>query len=376
MNPTLKLAIDLISLESVTPEDAGCQSLLAERLANLGFKAEEINFEDVKNIWLTHGTGNPVFAYVGHTDVVPTGPLTEWDSDPFTPEVRNDYLFGRGASDMKGSIASIVTALERFIPEHSDHEGTIGILLTSDEEGIAINGVKRVIDTFESRGTKIQWCLVGEPSSEHTVGDTIRPGRRGSLNSVVTIKGIQGHVAFPEKAFNPIHAASAAIDELCQVEWDQGNDYFPPTSFQIVNIHSGTGAENIIPGNLEIGFNLRFCTESTEDGLKKRVHDILDKHQLDYDIQWRLSGYPFLTENGKLLEAAISAVKDVTGIDSELSTAGGTSDGRFVAPTGAEVIELGLVNATIHKINECVKVDDLETLSKVFETILIKLFKH
>ncbi len=375
MDTTVKLAEELISRQSVTPEDGGCQKLLTERLEKIGFKAEQIDFEDVKNLWITHGEGQPVFAYLGHTDVVPTGPLEEWDSDPFTPEIRDGYLYGRGACDMKGSIACIVTALERFIPENPNHEGTIGVLLTSDEEGIAINGVKRVIETFEEHGTKIQWCLVGEPSSEKSIGDIIRPGRRGSLNAVLTIHGIQGHVAFPEKARNPIHQASQALTDLCNEQWDNGNDFFPPTGFQIVNLQAGTGAENIIPGALEVGFNFRFCTESTEEGLKQRVLEILDKHNLDYDIRWRLSGYPFLTEDGELLEAAKFAVKTITGNDSTLSTAGGTSDGRFVAPTGAEVIELGLVNETIHKINECVKVDDLITLSSIFETLLNKLFK-
>lgn len=374
MNPTLSLAQALIAQPSITPEDAGCQSMLIERLTKFGFKAEQIDFEDVKNLWITHGTGSPVFAYLGHTDVVPPGPLSEWDSDPFTPTIRDDHLYGRGACDMKGSIAAMVTAAERFVSEFPDHQGTIGILLTSDEEGIAINGIKRVIETFEARNTKIKWCLVGEPSSEHQLGDIIRPGRRGSLNGVLTVHGIQGHVAFPDKARNPIHQASAAITELCAEHWDDGNAFFPPTSFQIANIQSGTGAENVIPGSLEVGFNFRFCTESTEQQLKKRVINILDKHQLDYELNWRLSGLPFLTENGRLLEAAKEAVEYTTQRSSTLSTAGGTSDGRFVAPTGAEVIELGLVNATIHKINECVKVDDLTVLSNTFERILVNLY--
>ncbi len=374
MNNTLELAKDLMSRASITPEDAGCQTLVTKRLEAIGFKAEQLNFEDVNNLWITHGQGAPVFAYLGHTDVVPTGPLDQWDSDPFTPEIRDDMLYGRGACDMKGSVAAIVTALERHIPSNTNHKGTIAVLLTSDEEGAAINGVKRVMETFEERGTKIDWCLVGEPSSNEKVGDVIRPGRRGSLNGVLTVNGIQGHVAFPDLARNPVHEASQALANLCSETWDNGNEFFPPTSFQIANIHSGTGAENIIPGSLEVGFNFRFCTESTKTGLKERVLKILDQHNLDYEITWRLSGQPFLTQGGQLLEASQIAVKEVTGIDSELSTAGGTSDGRFVAPTGAEVIELGLINATIHKINECTKVEDLTILSDIFERLLEKLF--
>lgn len=375
MSKTLELAKDLMSRPSVTPDDGGCQVLITERLEAIGFKAEQLDFEDVKNLWITHGQGSPVFAYLGHTDVVPTGPLEEWDSDPFAPEIRGDMLYGRGACDMKGSVAAIVTALERFIPNNPDHKGTIAVLLTSDEEGIAINGVKRVMETFEERGTKINWCLVGEPSSNERVGDVIRPGRRGSLNGVLTVHGIQGHVAFPDLAKNPVHLASEALAELCSETWDEGNDFFPPTSFQIANINAGTGAENIIPGSLEVGFNFRFCTESTESGLKERVINILVQHNLDYEIKWRLSGQPFLTQGGELLAASQLAVKEITGIDSELSTAGGTSDGRFVAPTGSEVIELGLINETIHKINECTPVEDLNILSDIFERLLEKLYK-
>ncbi len=375
MSDTLELAKDLMGRASVTPDDAGCQALITERLEAIGFKAERLDFEDVNNLWITHGEGAPVFAYLGHTDVVPTGPLDEWDSDPFAPEIRDGYLYGRGACDMKGSVAAIVTALERFIPANTDHKGTIALLLTSDEEGIAINGVKRVMENFEERGTEIKWCLVGEPSSNERVGDFIRPGRRGSLNGVLTVHGVQGHVAFPELAKNPVHITSQALTDLCSESWDEGNDFFPPTSFQVANINAGTGAENIIPGSLEVGFNFRFCTESTEASLKERVINILDKHKFAYDLNWRLSGLPFLTQGGELLEASKTAVREITGIDSELSTAGGTSDGRFVAPTGAEVIELGLINATIHKINECTRVDDLNTLSDIFERLLEKLYK-
>lgn len=374
MDDSVQLAIDLINRASVTPDDAGCQELITERLAPLGFNAEQIDFEDVKNLWITHGTGTPVFAYLGHTDVVPTGPLEEWHTDPFNAEIKDGYLYGRGACDMKGSVASMVTALERYVQANPDHSGTIGMLLTSDEEGIAINGVRKVVEVFEGRGEKIDWCLVGEPSSDKELGDIIRPGRRGSLIGKLVVKGIQGHIAFPQLAKNPVHEASAAIAELCSTVWDEGNEFFPPTSFQISNIHSGTGAENIIPGTLDVFFNFRFCTESTEDELKQGVLDILNKHKLDYDIDWRLSGLPFLTKEGKLLEASRKVVKEITGLDSELSTAGGTSDGRFIAPTGSEVIELGLSNATIHKINECAKVEDIVTLSSIFESILNELY--
>lgn len=374
MDASVQLAVDLINRASVTPEDAGCQKLITQRLEPLGFKAEQIDFEDVKNLWITHGSGAPVFAYLGHTDVVPTGPLEQWHTDPFDAEIKDGYLYGRGACDMKGSVASMITALERYIKDNPNHPGTIGMLLTSDEEGIAINGVRKVVEVFEERGEKIDWCLVGEPSSDKELGDIIRPGRRGSLIGKLLVKGIQGHIAFPQLAKNPVHEASAAIAELCSKVWDEGNEFFPPTSFQISNIHSGTGAENIIPGTLEVLFNFRYCTESTEDELKQGVLDILNKHELDYDIDWRLSGLPFLTKEGALLEASRKVVKDITGLDSELSTAGGTSDGRFIAPTGAEVIELGLSNATIHKINECAKVDDIVTLSEIFESILNELY--
>lgn len=374
MNPTVELAIDLINRASVTPEDADCQKMITERLLPLGFKAEQLDFADVKNLWITHGTGKPVFAYLGHTDVVPTGPIDAWDSDPFQAEIRDGHLYGRGAADMKGSVAAIVTAMERFVQQHPNHNGTIGILLTSDEEGIATHGIVKVIEAFEARGEKIDWCLVGEPSSDKKLGDIVRPGRRGSLNAVLTVKGVQGHVAFPDLAKNPVHIALKALDELVVQEWDQGNAFFPPTSFQISNIHSGTGAENVIPGTMEVVFNFRFCTESTEEGLKAQVLEILDKHQLDYDIRWRLSGLPFLTQGGKLLEAAQESIQEQLGYQTELSTAGGTSDGRFVAPTGAEVMELGLINKTIHQINECASVDDIEKLSDLFEHILQRLY--
>ena len=376
MSETLKLTQELVRCASVTPEDAGCQKLLEAELSPLGFKTEYLNYEDVTNVWFTHGNGAPVFTYLGHTDVVPPGPFSDWQSDPFQPEIRGDNLYGRGTSDMKGSVAAIVTAIKRFIPEHQNHAGTISILLTSDEEGIATHGVRRVMETFQERGTKIDWCLVGEPSSDQQLGDIIRPGRRGSLNGVLTVKGIQGHVAFPDQAKNPVHIASPALSKLCASTWDEGNEFFPPTSFQIANINAGTGAENVIPGTLEVGFNFRFSTESTAEGLKQRVYNILDEFKLDYDIRWRLSGEPFLTRGGQLLDAAVESVEAVTGIKPELSTAGGTSDGRFVAPSGAEVIELGLINESIHKINEHVKVADLDTLSEIFETVLIKLFKQ
>ncbi|MDX1519433.1 MAG: succinyl-diaminopimelate desuccinylase, partial [Gammaproteobacteria bacterium] len=319
-------------------------------------------------------TGEPVLVFLGHTDVVPTGPREDWISDPFQPEIRDGSVYGRGAADMKGSVAAMVTALERFVKQHPDHRGTVGLLLTSDEEGIAVNGVRRVMEEFRNRNISIDWCLVGEPSSDQRLGDVIRIGRRGSLGARLLVHGIQGHVAFPELANNPVHAASAALKDLCDEVWDQGNEHYPATSFQVSNIHAGTGADNVIPGELEVMFNFRFCTESTEETLKARVHEILDRYELDYDIDWRLSGQPFLTRSGDLLKAVQASIRDTCGIETVLSTGGGTSDGRFVAPTGAEVIELGPLNASIHKLNECTPVQDLETLTVLYEDIMKKLY--
>jgi succinyl-diaminopimelate desuccinylase len=375
LSGTLELAKDLISRASVTPEDAGCQKLIAARLEKTGFKAKHLCFAEVDNLWVTHGKGAPYLIYVGHTDVVPTGPLANWTSDPFKPEIRNGFLYGRGAADMKGSIASMTTALERFIAEHPDHKGTIGMLITSDEEGPSINGTLKVVDYLKSRNIKIDWCLVGEPTCIDKVGDVIKNGRRGSLGATLRVYGVQGHVAYPQNASNPIHLVSPALAELCNTTWDNGNEFYPPTSFQISNIHSGTGADNVIPGHADIMFNFRYSTEVTHEELRNRVESILDNYQLSYDIEWKLSGEPFLTPKGKLLEAVIASVREITGNDPEISTSGGTSDGRFIAPTGAEVVELGPVNASIHKIDECVKVDDLETLSKIYEQTLKQLVK-
>ena len=374
MAETLELAQILISKASVTPNDAGCQQLLAERLEAIGFHAEHLRFGDVDNLWITHGTGSPCFAFIGHTDVVPTGSLDDWQSDPFTPEIREGYLFGRGAADMKGSIAAMVTALERIINDKPDHNGTIALLITSDEEGIAVNGTRKVVEHLRENNISIDWCLVGEPSAKEQVGDVIKNGRRGSLGGVLKVNGVQGHVAYPELASNPIHQVSPALTQLCATTWDNGNKFYPPTSFQVSNIHAGTGADNVIPADLEILFNFRYSTEVTHEQLQQQTEGILNTHKLNYDIDWRLSGEPFLTPEGKLLTVVRDTIKQVTGLDTEISTAGGTSDGRFIAPTGAEVIELGPVNATIHKINECVKVEDLELLSTLYENILRTLY--
>ena len=373
MKTAVELAKELLSRASVTPDDAGCQQIIAEQLEQLGFRAEHLRFGDVDNLWITHGERSPCLIFVGHTDVVPTGPLDEWTSDPFKPEIRNGYLYGRGAADMKGSLACMVNALERFVTTYPDHSGTIALLITSDEEGMAINGTCKVVEYLQSKKIKINWCLVGEPSSREKIGDAVKNGRRGSLTGNLRVNGVQGHVAYPERASNPIHNVNPALTELCKTVWDKGNKYYPPTTFQISNVHAGTGADNVIPGHIEILFNFRYSTEVTHEELKKRVDKILKKHKLDFDIEWHVSGGPFLTPGGRLLEAVKDSVKEVTNLDPELSTGGGTSDGRFISPTGAEVIELGPVNATIHKIDECVKVDDLETLSVIYEKILQKL---
>lgn len=370
MSETLELLKQLIQRESVTPNDAGCQDLLAERLSKLGFVDERLDFADTQNQWLRRGTQAPLLVFLGHTDVVPTGPLDKWDSPPFQPTIRDGKLYGRGAADMKGGIAAFVTALERFLAEHPQHKGSIAILLTSDEEGPATNGVVKVVEVLQQRGDKIDWCLVGEPSSDKHIGDVIRVGRRGSLNAKLTVAGIQGHVAYPELAENPIHSFAPALKELTEEIWDHGNAFFPPTRLQVSNISSGTGAENIIPGQLEAQFNLRFCTELDEATIKARTHAILDKHGFKYDIQWRLSGNPFLTERGELVDATHAAIQTVCGFETVDDTGGGTSDGRFIAPTGAQVIELGPLNASIHKVNEHIGLDELETLSRSYQQIL------
>lgn len=370
MSETLDLAIDLIQRESVTPEDAGCQPLMMERLGALGFNNQPMRFAEVDNFWSRRGSEGPVFCFAGHTDVVPTGPIEAWSSHPFKPEIRDGLLYGRGAADMKGSLAAMVTATERFVRNHPNHKGSIAYLITSDEEGPSVNGTVKVVEALEARGEKIDWCLVGEPSSTAKLGDIVKNGRRGSHGCRLTVRGVQGHVAYPHLAKNPVHMAAPALAELASIEWDQGNDHFPPTTFQISNIHAGTGATNVIPGELEVVFNLRYSTETNHHRIEKRVAEVLDKHGLDYDIQWTLSGKPFLTAEGELLEAAQKAIPDTAGYDTELSTAGGTSDGRFIAPTGAQVLELGPLNKTIHQVDECVSVADLDTLSIVYERML------
>lgn len=373
MSATLDLAIDLISRPSVTPLDEGCQQLIADRLAPLGFVAEHLRFEDVDNLWLRRGTTSPVFCFAGHTDVVPTGPLEAWESHPFQPEIRDGILYGRGAADMKGSIAAFVVAAENFVREHPDHQGSIAFLITSDEEGPSINGTIKVVEILEKRNEKIDWCLVGEPSSTHHVGDVVKNGRRGSLGGKLTVLGQQGHVAYPHLADNPVHRVAPALAELVSIEWDQGNEFFPPTSFQISNINGGTGATNVIPGTVEIVFNFRFSTEQTEAGLREQVETILNRHGFHYELEWTLSGNPFLTPRGELVEASVEAIRVVNTQETELSTSGGTSDGRFIAPTGAQVMELGPVNKTIHKVNECVAVNDLEALAIIYQKIMEKL---
>ncbi|MDP4536734.1 succinyl-diaminopimelate desuccinylase [Alkalimonas collagenimarina] len=370
LSPVVKLAMELIERPSITPEDAGCQQLMAERLAPYGFTIESMFFEDTLNLWARKGSGRPLFCFAGHTDVVPPGPESQWHTPPFTPTVLDGTLFGRGAADMKGSLAAMIVATERFLSRKPQLTGDIAFLITSDEEGPFINGTKRVIETLEARDEKIRWCIVGEPSSTKQVGDVIKNGRRGSLSGSLTVKGVQGHVAYPHLADNPVHKAAAALTELAAQHWDNGNAFFPATSFQISNLHAGTGATNVIPGEMTVAFNFRFSTEVTADALKQRVYAILDKHALNYQLDWILNGEPFLTAEGTLVQSAVNAVQQVQGFAPRLETTGGTSDGRFIAPTGAQVIELGPCNATIHKVNECVSVADLDLLALMYESIL------
>ena len=370
MSRTLDYTKELIRRASVTPEDQGCQTWIIEKLEVLGFKCETLWFEEVRNLWARRGTQGPVFAFAGHTDVVPTGDVTAWKYDPFTPTEEGDLLYGRGAADMKGSIAAMIVAMEDFIAAHPDHNGSLAFLITADEEGPSVNGTVKVVEHLQARQEHIDYCLVGEPSSTNTVGDVIKNGRRGSLGAKLTVKGIQGHVAYPHLARNPIHDVAPALAELSATEWDQGNDFFPATSFQISNINGGTGATNVIPGTCEIIFNFRFSTELTDAILRERVEAILDKHGLDYDLQWTLSGQPFLTDRGALVDAAVGAIRDVTELDTELSTAGGTSDGRFIAPTGTQVVELGPTNATIHKVDEHTSISELDTLTQIYQRLL------
>ncbi len=376
MTPVIELASELIRRPSVTPQDAGCQELLASRLEAVGFKVEHLRFGEVDNFWARlDGGDGPLLAFAGHTDVVPSGPEDAWDSPPFVPSIRDGRLYGRGSADMKGSIAAMIIAIEAFLDGGPEFKGSIGLLITSDEEGPSVDGTVRVVEALQARGEKIDYCVVGEPSSSERVGDTVKNGRRGSLGGVLRVHGLQGHVAYPHLARNPIHDAAPALAELAAVDWDAGNDHFPPTSFQVSNIHSGTGATNVIPGALEAVFNFRFSTEQTVAGLQQRTRDILDRHGLDYAIDWTLSGQPFLTPAGRLVDAVREAIRKVSGFETELSTAGGTSDGRFIAPTGAEVVELGPCNATIHQVNENVATEELEQLVPMYRGILERLLR-
>ena len=373
MERTLALTCDLIRRQSVTPEDAGCQALMMERLQQLGFTCTRLRFGEVENFWAVRGESGPLLVFAGHTDVVPTGPESGWDSPPFEPTLRDGMLYGRGAADMKGSLAAMLVACEDFVASNPEHSGRIGFLITADEEGPAHNGTVKVIEHLQQQGEHIDWCLVGEPSSSARLGDVVKNGRRGSLGAVLTVRGVQGHIAYPQLADNPIHRALPALHALtCQV-WDQGNAFFPATSLQISNIASGTGATNVIPGELQVVFNFRFSTEVTAHDLQRRTENLLRAHKLDYSIDWHLSGEPFLTPAGNLVQAVVESIRDVTGLETELSTAGGTSDGRFIAPTGAQVVELGPVNATIHKRNECVIAADLPQLARLYQGVLERL---
>ena len=373
--PTLDLAIDLLTRRSNTPEDAGCQELMISRLAPLGFKIERMRFDDVDNFYARRGTAGPLLVFAGHTDVVPTGPLEKWHTPPFEPTIKDGMLYARGAADMKTSLAAFVTSIEEFVAEHPNHLGSIGLLITSDEEAAAINGTVKVVEVLKARGELIDYCIVGEPTSNKVVGDMIKNGRRGSLSGKLVIKGVQGHIAYPHLVKNPIHMVAPAIKEMVDTVWDNGNEYFPPTSWQISNMNGGTGATNVVPGEVEILFNFRFSTASTEQNLKQRVHAILDKHDLSYDLDWEYSP-PYITPRGNLVEAISSAIETCYGITPELSTTGGTSDGRFIADICKQVIEFGPLNATIHKLNECVGVADIEPLKETYKMTLTKLLTY
>ena len=373
MSGTLELAKSLISKASVTPDDNGCQSIMIERLKKIGFEIHPLKFGDVDNFWATRGNGGPLFAFAGHTDVVPAGNEDAWNTAPFEPTIKDGFLYGRGAADMKGGLASMVIATENFVKENPNHNGTIAFLITSDEEGVAINGTVKVMDYLKENNQKIDFCLIGEPSSSAILGDVIRNGRRGCLNGSLTVKGKQGHIAYPQLANNPIHLVAPALNQLCDEEWDNGNEHFPATSLQISNIHSGYGVTNVIPGELEVLFNFRYSTETTQELLQKRVVEILDDYDFEYSIDWQHSGFPFLTPKGRLVDACAEAISNVKSIEPELSTSGGTSDGRFIAQEGTQVVELGPVNATIHQINESVLVQDLEDLSRIYSKVLTKI---
>ena len=372
-NLTLLLAEQLIARRSLTPDDAGCMELISARLQRIGFECEFFNRAGVSNLWARRGTSGPLFCFAGHTDVVPTGPAAQWQSDPFVPTRRDGLLYGRGAADMKSSLAAFVTASEDFVAAHPEHGGSIAFLLTSDEEGDATDGTVAVTEALAARGQRIDYCVIGEPTAVDTFGDTIKNGRRGSLSGKLTVKGVQGHIAYPQLAKNPIHLAAPAIAELAACVWDQGNEFFPPTTWQISNIHGGTGANNVIPGHLEVLFNFRFATSSTPQSLQTKVDEILRRHGLDYDLAWTLGAKPFLTGDGALVDAARAAILEETGLAAELSTSGGTSDGRFIADICAQLIEIGPVNATIHKIDECIEIAALPQLSAVYRGILERL---
>ncbi len=373
MSNTLQLAQDLIARRSLTPDDAGCQALLIARLEKLGFVIERMRFGNVDNFWARRGTARPVVVFAGHTDVVPSGPVASWFSPPFEPTIRDGMLYGRGAADMKTSLAAFITAIEDFVAAHPNHPGSIALLITSDEEGVAVDGTVRVVEALQARGELLDYCIVGEPTSNQKVGDMIKNGRRGSLSGTLIVKGIQGHIAYPHLVKNPIHLAAPAIAELAATVWDAGNEYFPPTSWQVSNINGGTGATNVVPGTVEIWFNFRFSTARTEQDLKDQVHAILDKHGVEYDLVWELSGKPYITPKGNLVEAISAAIEESYGITPELSTSGGTSDGRFIADICGQVIEFGPLNATIHKLNECVAVADIEPLKETYQRTLVKL---
>lgn len=371
--PTLTLTAELVARPSVTPEDAGCLDLISARLAPLGFRCTRLPSNGVDNLWAEFGDTGPCLGFAGHTDVVPTGPLTAWTRPPFEPVVADGRLWGRGAADMKGSLAAMVVAVERFLARCPKPAGRIAFLLTSDEEGPATDGTVRIVRHLEAQGIKLDWCIVGEPSSDQRLGDMVRVGRRGSLNGRLTVRGVQGHVAYPDRANNPVHRALPALAELAARRWDEGNAFYPPTSFQVSNVNAGTGAENVIPGSLAVLFNFRYCTEQTEAGLKAAVHEVLDRHGLDYELAWHLSGAPFLTAGGRLVAAVQKVLGARLGVSPELSTGGGTSDGRFIAPLGVEVVELGPLNASIHKVDEWVNVEELPALAGVYEGILDEL---
>jgi succinyl-diaminopimelate desuccinylase len=370
MTDALQLTEALIARPSVSPADGGCQELLIAPLEAQGFNVERLRFGGVDNFWARRGQAAPLLCFAGHTDVVPTGPLEEWMTDPFVPQRRDGLLYGRGAADMKSGLAAMVAAAEQFVAQHPNHRGSIAFLITSDEEGVSVDGTRRVMEVLEARGEKITYCVIGEPSSEKVLGDTIKIGRRGSLSGRLTVHGIQGHVAYPQLADNPVHALAPALAELTARVWDQGNEHFQPTTFQVSNLNAGTGAPNVIPGELKARFNLRFSTEQTIEGLKDTVESILNRHGVKYTLEWFISGHPFFTRPGKLSGVIGRAVHDVTGLTPALSTGGGTSDGRFIAPTGSEVVELGVVNATIHKVNEHVRVEDIDTLRRIYLRVI------